>query len=310
MKKIFKAIRDIWNIKTKEQLEQLNVKIDKIADERLKALDALHNTIDTKLEHYFNKVHAHLDFAQRDILIAMLSKIDISLRYRLVTDFPLALDSSDHLFPKGTSADNTRYPRFVRKCESLFANKKLSFLDLGCSGGGMVFEAMLAGHNAFGLEGSDFSYLNQRAEWRLLKDSLATCDIAKPFEILDIQTEAFANFNIISCWEVLEHIAEESLDCLFENVKKHLSDSGYFIASVALFDDFDPVSGANWHVTIKPKDWWIEKLNNTGLEVVDNIFTTYDMARGSGNPAALWKNQTWDASTSPGAGFHIVARKK
>ena len=37
--------------------------------------------------------------------------------YRLKTDHPVAIYSADHISPRGTLADNTRSPRFVRACE-------------------------------------------------------------------------------------------------------------------------------------------------------------------------------------------------
>jgi hypothetical protein len=54
-------------------------------------------------------------------------------------------------------------------------------MDLGCSGGGIILDALLRGHMAIGLEGSDVSLKQQRAEWRVIPNHLFTCDITKPF---------------------------------------------------------------------------------------------------------------------------------
>ena len=59
--------------------------------------------------------------------------------FRLQTTFPIAADSNDHRFPRGTMSDNTRHPRFVFRCEELFSNG-VSVLDLGCAGGGLVYD--------------------------------------------------------------------------------------------------------------------------------------------------------------------------
>ena len=85
-------------------------------------------------------------------------------------------------FAAGTSQDNTRWQPFFEKCRRLFG-EKLSLLDLGCSGGGLVADFIYNGHFAIGLEGSDFSYLVGRAEWQVLSDHLSTCDITKPFTL-------------------------------------------------------------------------------------------------------------------------------
>ena len=92
----------------------------------------------------------------------------------------LAIDSDDHRFPRGTRNDNTRYPRFRWKCEQV-CGRKLSLLDIGCAGGGIVLEFLLAGHFALGLEGSDYSMRTQRACWRLIPNHLMTCDVTRPF---------------------------------------------------------------------------------------------------------------------------------
>ena len=161
--------------------------------------------------------------------------------------------------------------------------KDLAFLDLGCSGGGMVLEAALRGHLSMGLEGSDCSKKEQRAEWRLLGDRLQTCDITKPF-YLHQSDNKLQQFDIITAWEVLEHIAEADLPQLFENIRKHLTDEGYFVGSIANWDDIDPVSGVNWHVTVHPYEWWAEKFSNAGFKICTEDFAVIDLARGGYNP--------------------------
>ncbi len=233
-----------------------------------------------------SETHRHIDFTYRDIMVALqqqrafLPANDI----RLETDHPIAYESLDHLYPHGTIRDNTRYPRFVEKCEELLLPKRdLAFLDLGCSGGGMVLESALRGHLSMGLEGSDCSKKEQRAEWRLLGDRLQTCDIAKPFYLRRPDNE-IQQFDIITAWEVLEHIAEADLPQLFENIRNHLTDDGYFVGSIANWDDIDPVSGVNWHVTVHPYEWWAEKFNNAGFKICTEDFAVIDLARGGYNP--------------------------
>ncbi len=68
---------------------------------------------------------------------------------KLVTEYPVAHDSLDHTDPLGTINDNTRNYGFYNKCRQLYG-ESLSFLDLGCAGGGLVFEFALNGHVAIG----------------------------------------------------------------------------------------------------------------------------------------------------------------
>jgi 2-polyprenyl-3-methyl-5-hydroxy-6-metoxy-1,4-benzoquinol methylase len=223
--------------------------------------------------------------------------------YRLSTEYPVAVQSHDHIFPLGTAQDNTRYPRFIAKCEEVLEGP-ISALDLGCAGGGLVLDFLNNGHEAIGLEGSDYPKKNQLFQWRWLKDRLFTCDITKPFLISNAKGTQ-ARFDVVSMWEVLEHIEEIDLPQLFRNIKNHLSSRGMFCASVATFECRDPVTGAIWHKTVQPRSWWYQQLDRAGLKPVEGLFTVRDFPRGSGNGV-----QDWDELKNPEMGFHIVATHK
>ena len=98
------------------------------------------------------------------------------------TDHPLAITSDDHLHPRGTMSDNTRHPRFVAAVQERLGDD-LSYLDLGCAGGGLVFDFLMNGFDAYGIEGSDYSQRHQRAFWGIISDRLFTADITKPFRL-------------------------------------------------------------------------------------------------------------------------------
>ena len=253
-----------------------------------------------------NELHRHIDFTYRDIMVAMENQKPFlpQNNIKLITKHPIAYESLDHLYPHGTIRDNTRYPRFVEKCEEVLGcNAELSFLDLGCSGGGMVLEAALRGHTSIGLEGSDNSKKEQRAEWRLLGDRLQTCDITKPFRLIE-RDGTVKKFDIITAWEVMEHIQENDLPQMLENIKQHLSDRGYFVASIANWEDIDPESGANWHVTLHEFDWWVEQFEHAGFEVHNELFQPIDMARGTYNPPHCYEMPYSDYNKN--TNFYIV----
>lgn len=223
------------------------------------------------------------------------------------TDAPVAVNSDDHNFPGGTANDDTRYPRFCIRAETLLKLKRIRYLDIGCAGGGLIFDFLRRGHFAIGIEGSDYSYLNQRAQWGIIPNHLFTCDATRPFFIRSRSGDgARQKFDLISAWEVLEHLKEKEMSAFFENVKSHLDDKGLFVASVAMFECFDGNTGAVYHNTVKPKGWWLRKLDEAGFEPVDVGFKTPDFPRGSGNPAGT----EWDEDKNPELGFHIVAAKK
>lgn len=223
---------------------------------------------------------------------------------RIVTQYPVAISSADHTHPRGTKADNTRSPRFVARCEAVFG-RKVSHMDLGCAGGGLVWDFHSGGNQSIGIEGSDYSLLERRAFWSLIPERLFTADITKPFRI-ETDGGQPKQFDVVTAWEVLEHIHEADLPAMFANIRDHLVPGGLFVASVATFPDQDPVTGAVWHVTIKPRAWWAEKIASLGLKVVETPpFTHHDYVRGTGN------NRTWDwdAAVRPEMGFHIVAAR-
>jgi len=215
---------------------------------------------------------------------------------RLITEHPIASESHDHLYPRGTAWDNTHCPAFVEACKRLFP--KPSLLDLGCAGGGLVKDFADAGLYSFGLEGSDYSKVNNRAEWATIPDRLFCCDVTKPF-CVSLGPNLQTLFKIVTAWELLEHIHEKDLPAFFDNVKRHLESDGIFMASIALFPDSE--GDKVWHVTLRQKEWWIETLKKNGLHPFDVGFAEKEWPRGSANGPGDWSGET--------AGFHVACRQ-
>ena len=71
---------------------------------------------------------------------------------------------------------------------------------------------------------------------------------------------------------------------MFKNISIHLTETGYFIASIADWDDIDPESGVNWHVTVHPYQWWVQKFSEAGFTICTSNFDVIDLARGGYNP--------------------------
>ena len=259
-------------------------------------------------EDEFLKLHRHLDFSYSDIFVLLDKNIkNTSGAIELDTKYPVAYESNDYLVPHGTVRDDTRYPRFIHDCEMYFKEReKLAFVDLGCSSGGIVLDALLRGHEAVGLEGSDESFKQQRAQWRIIPKNLFTCDITKPFTLK--KDGKLKEFDVISAWEVLEHIKEEDLPVLLENIKKHLNTGGIFIGSIANWDDIDEETGVNWHVNLHPYEWWRDRFVEVGFEIITEAFSPYDLARGTINPPHVYELPYDDFDLNKT--FYIVAKKQ
>ncbi len=219
----------------------------------------------------------------------------------------IAYESPDHLVPWGTARDNSKNSRFNEKIYKIFENNGklgLKVLDMGCSGGGFVKSCIDDGCLAVGIEGSDYSQKMKRAEWRTIPDYLFTCDITGDFEIykLDINNnESRIIFDLVTCWEVMEHIKESDLDRLCSNVKKHLSTKGLWIMSVSQTDDI--IDGVNLHQTVKPKKWWIDKFKTLGFEHLPKFekYFNEQYIRGDkyGAPGSFHLILTPDISNAP-----------
>lgn len=186
----------------------------------------------------------------------------------LKTEFPVAYDSPDHLNPLGTAQDNSVNRRFNQKLYRLFAARPhttLKVLDLGCSGGGFVRSLIDDGCLAVGLEGSDFSLRRKRAEWRSIPNHLFTCDITKPFSVLMDEADGPfpGRFDVITSWEVLEHVVESDLPAVCENVRKHLLPHGLWICSVTPTEQV--IHGASLHQNTHAKAWWLNQFSELGF---------------------------------------------
>lgn len=180
------------------------------------------------------------------------------------TDFPIAYDSPDHIKPYGARKDLSRQKRFEAKLINYMWYKEFTkILDLGCSSGAYISNMHDIGFFAIGLEGSDYSKINKRGPWAYLADFvLFTTDITKPFEIILNEKKSVEKFDIITSFEVFEHLKENDIESLFKNIKKHTHFNSRLILSISTEDDF--YEGLNLHQTVKSQDWWMTKFLSLG----------------------------------------------
>lgn len=226
------------------------------------------------------------------------------MKVKLITEHPVALHSPDHIDAKngGSGNDNSWNPNFNRKLKE-FYGRPIRLLDLGCAGGGFVKTIIDEGHLAVGLEGSDYSLLRKRAEWATIPDSLFTCDITKPFGLVSLNINGhraaegccddksestsmwelhatiepeILKFDMITAWEVMEHISENELPQLIQNVLSHLKPDGLWVMSVSTQVDH------HFHRTTKGREWWTEMFASYGLHHQADVWDKFhpDWVRG------------------------------
>ena len=164
------------------------------------------------------------------------------------TDHPVAYESPDHITPHGTAENNITHYGFIHWAVKK-AGQRAAFMDLGCSGGQLVVDFAKIGWTSVGLEGSDFSAKHQRACWKEYHNRfLFTCDIGKPFEI---NTKPF---DIITAWQVLEHLEIESLKGVCRNIQNHSRPGTIFIATTSAASE--TAKGIELHLTQWPAEKW------------------------------------------------------
>ena len=202
----------------------------------------------------------------------------------LETKNKVATDSIDHILPRGTIQDNTRKLSFVKACENYF-ERKCSYLDLGCSGGGLVRNFLEMDNFSIGVEGSDISFYQKRAEWARIPNHLFTADIRKEFKCIDSQISKNYLFDIIGAWEVMEHIPEEYHNQLFKNIASHLKPKGIFVASISTVNVMH-------HSCVHQEKWWRNSFEEFGFKILN----VYD----------IFKNAELPRDVNKGKSFHIA----
>lgn len=207
----------------------------------------------------------------------------------VITNYPIAVDSDDHKYPEGIYYDNNSNDVFINDIEKYFG-RQISILDLGCAGGQLVCDLHQRGHVAVGLEGSDHC-LNVQPQsvddvgmlplghqnWKEHGNKiLFTCDITKDYQIYNDGSPM--KFDLITCWDVMEHFDPNDVPKFVELVKRHLNPNGVYVATIALFSSGrHPTSkntpdGLDYHKSLFPKDWWATQLS-TQLKPVQYPFT-------------------------------------
>lgn len=246
----------------------------------------------------------HLDKLENNLWkAAYFQRFGTKQLYALETERPVAIDSADHKWPRGTIYDSNTNRNFNLKLYAFMGYRPdLHLMDLGCAGGGLVKSIIADGYTGVGLEGSDASKKLRSGEWDTCPHHLFTADITSRFQLRDM-SGAPVKFHCITAWEVLEHIPTDRLPGLIDNIERHLTPDGIFVASVDTLPDGNPVVGATYHVTLRPKEWWLEQFGKAGLvEASRHPFTTKDYVRGHGMGLADW-------DPADGYGFHLLLKR-
>lgn len=188
-----------------------------------------------------------------------------SVKFSIQTNDPIAVDSLDHTHPCGAMRDCSANPWFNQALRRYYG-RPFRTLDIGCAGGCFVKSLLDEGMEAVGIEGSDYMRENSLFHWPELDGkNLFTCDATKYFDILS--DGRGCSFDVVTAWEVLEHIKMSDLEAFLHNVKNHLMPDGLFICSISSVDSPHTYNGENvdLHRTIMPHEHWIEWMERAGF---------------------------------------------
>jgi predicted TPR repeat methyltransferase len=188
---------------------------------------------------------------------------------RFYTDHLHPTYSKDYTEPKGGAHDNNGSDDFV----GCFNQRNVNYLDLGCAGAAIV-EAMLnKGHNAFGIDGSDAQKKQGLNSWGRIPERLFNADITEPFHFIEEETNEKVKFDVISAWDVMEHLYEDKLPGFCKNINNNLKSDGFFVCGIADFED------EGYHITLHNKEWWVDMFDKHGLKLISDDF--FEIARKS-----------------------------
>lgn len=191
--------------------------------------------------------------------------------YTLKTNHPIADTSPDHIYPKGVKNKlggpdyswKDGYNPFVDEVIKYFGTSSIKVLDLGAASGYLVRDFLMRECDAIGLEGSNWAVTNNESIWIEHNNSrLFTCDIGKPFTLH--KDNIPVKFDLITAWEVIEHLPPGELSTFANNVYNHLSNDGIFVFSLSPWfepSDADPTVNLHLSYKITSKKQWKEIFN-------------------------------------------------
>lgn len=133
-------------------------------------------------------------------------------------------------------------------------------VDVGCAHGWLVKHMRRRGLETFGLDISD---------WAISQSEPYVKEFLQSWDMTDSSSApgfGFGTCDFLTCFETLEHIPEELVDESLKSISLLMKDGGKALLSICLVDtpgwETDPT-----HVTIKTRQWWVEKLNDAGFLV-------------------------------------------
>lgn len=147
----------------------------------------------------------------------------------------------------------------------------VNILEFGCAAGYLVKHLRRRGHDAWGLDISEYAMSLAPPE---AKEYLRYYDMTWP----GINTQFGDNyFKLAICFETMEHIPEESVHNALERIHDTITPDGHAVFTICTEEQPNPYDDPT-HVTIKPRGWWEKQFFMVGMfrnERLENMLRSF-----------------------------------
>jgi len=211
-------------------------------------------------------------------------------------------ENPETINPRGSVYDciSISPTNFIKKTKKIFG-KNYTHLDLGCGSGSFVYNSRKAGVDSIGVD----NYLDRKKVpyWNsIYKNFYFNADISKDLFLKKNYQDV--KFDLITLWEVFEHIDTDKLPTLIQNICRHMHEKSIIVGSICTVRDENPLKNAIYHTTVQPKEWWLKFLDKNGLTPTNNhYYLSHEMMRANGVG-------TFDPDPRDGYSFHFIGEKK
>ncbi len=134
-------------------------------------------------------------------------------------------------------------------------------MDLGCAMGYLVKHLRRRGFETFGLDISKYAIKMSDID---VKDYVHVWDMSR----VDGPYYGWNRFDLVVCLETLEHIEENMTMRCLNNINRMMRVGGQALLAICVEEnpgwESDPT-----HINVKPREWWLPRLEEAGLHLVD-----------------------------------------
>lgn len=124
-------------------------------------------------------------------------------------------------------------------------------LDVGAAIGDFTAAWLKVDVDAYALEGS----VSCVEKLVIPKERMIIADLRFP---IDLPLDTPQKYDLVTCWEVAEHIEEPYVPEFIANLERFMEDDGNLAMSICTL-------AGRYHYTVKPLEWWFKQFKRVGL---------------------------------------------